>query len=162
MIRAHSCHRCSLDQITLLAKGTSEHSMWMRERKQTGAIDFSPFGSTSLGFWLTHAVFLLWARWLLPNWLALTSSSLINIHFFFPITGHPWYFVSGTAWYASPRLPWLFYFVSSCGTSTCQFHHFIIEDEEQNISTIVTYKSPVVHLLKSMKAEINWHQWKMQ
>lgn len=81
MIRTHSCHGCSLGQITSLAKGASERSIWMREKKQTGAIDFSPVGSTSLGFWLTEAVCLLWGWWLLPNWLALTLPSLINIHF---------------------------------------------------------------------------------
>lgn len=64
MIRTHSCHGCSLGQITSLAKSASERSIWIREKKQTGAIDFSPVGSTSLGFWLTQVVCLIWGRWL--------------------------------------------------------------------------------------------------
>lgn len=63
-------------------------------RNKRGAIDFSPVGSTSLGFWLTQAVCLLWGWWLLPNWLALILPSLINIRFCFPITAHPWDFSS--------------------------------------------------------------------
>lgn len=173
MIRTHSCHGCSLGQITSLAKGASERSIWMREKKQTGAIDFSPVGSTSLGFWLTQGG-VPSLRPVTVTQLASTHIALSYQHPFSAFQSQPIHGIfphwntrvlgSVTACYASPCPPWLCYFVSLCGSSTCPFQHLIIEDfysQEWNISTFVLYKSPVVHLLKSMKAEINWHHWKM-
>lgn len=65
MIRTHSCHGCSLGQITSLAKGASERSIWMHEKKQKG------------GYWFLTCW--IYVSWLLINTGGVPSLRLVTV-----------------------------------------------------------------------------------